>query len=77
MKVGKIEKKQVALVEAWNKEHPIGTKVVVTRSDEICHTKTRSKAQMLGSSGDYPGHTAVIWLEGIAGCYTLERVRLA
>ncbi len=77
MKAGKKEKKQVELVEAWNKEHPIGTKVVVTLSDEIRHTKTRSKAQMLGASGDYPGHTAVIWLEGIAGCYTLERVKPA
>lgn len=39
--------------------------------------KTRSAAYMLGASGDYPGHTAVIMLDGISGCYALDRVREA
>jgi len=56
--------------DAWNDRYPIGTKVIVTKdvSGEV-ETITRSDAQVLS------GHTAVIWLEGITGCYELERVR--
>jgi hypothetical protein len=61
---------QERLVTAWNSKHPVGCKVEVTRDrGETMKTATRSEAQMLG------GHTAVIWLEGIAGCYALERVK--
>ena len=57
-------------VDEWNSEHPIGTSVVVTKDlGEKTNTKTRSDAQYL------PNGTAVIWLEGISGCYLLERVR--
>ena len=78
MKIGEQEKKQVKLVEEWNIMHSVGTDVIVTKDDgtEI-KTKTRSAAYMLGASGDYPGHTAVIQLEGISGCYALDRVREA
>jgi hypothetical protein len=38
-------------------------------SGEIRETRTRSEAQVLG------GHSAVVWLEGISGCYLLDRVR--
>ena len=59
------------LVAEWQ-DVPIGTEVVVTKDlGEQRRTKTRSAPQLLG------GHTAVIWLEGISGCYDLERVRLA
>ena len=46
-------------------------------SGEIRATTTRSNAQMLGAepSRGCPGHTAVIFLEGITGCYNLSRVR--
>lgn len=75
MKAGKTEQKQVELVNAWNKEHQPGIDVIVTLDDEKqWATKTRSDAQMLGVSRDYPGHTAVIWLEGMSGCYRLDRV---
>lgn len=61
---------QERLVAAWNETHPVGCKVEVTRDrGETQQTTTRSEAQMLG------GHTAVIWLDGIAGCYALERVK--
>ena len=66
------------LVNQWNALYPIGTAVTVELdSGEIRSTTTRSNAQMLGaepSRGD-PGHTAVIFLEGITGCYNLSRVR--
>jgi hypothetical protein len=49
---------------------PAGTDVVVRKDNgEELRTKTRSSAQMLG------GHTPVIWVEGITGCYALDRVR--
>lgn len=76
MKVGKNEKEQVKRVKAWNKEHQIGIDVIVTLDDKSEKpTKTISEAYMLGKCGDYPGHTAVIRILGISGCYRLDRVR--
>lgn len=78
MKAGKAEKKQLDLVNAWNKDHKPGIDVIVRMDDESdVRTKTRSEAYMLGASGNYPGHTAVIMLEGIIGCYSIDRVRPA
>jgi hypothetical protein len=64
-------KEQRGLVEAW-KDIPEGTRVVVRLdSGKEYLTKIKAAALMLGN------HTAVIWLEGISGCYSLERVRKA
>jgi hypothetical protein len=61
---------QHTMVVAWNKAHPVGCEVEVTRDlGETVRTRTRSAAQMLG------GHTAVVWLDGFCGCYALERVK--
>ncbi len=58
-----------ALVAAWS-DVPVGTEVDVTMDDgSVRRTKTRSVAQMLNN------HSAVVWLEGISGCYSLSRVR--
>jgi hypothetical protein len=55
--------------DKWNERHPVGQAVTVRRDGgDITTTKTRSEAQMLS------GHSAVIWLEGISGCYLLSRV---
>lgn len=57
------------IVEEWNKNHKIGIDVEVMKDDgSTILTKTRSVAWFLG------GHTPVILLEGISGCYALERV---
>lgn len=57
------------ICDRWNTRHPIGTPVVVKRDGgQTISTRTRSAAQVLG------GHTAVIWVEGISGCYALDRV---
>jgi hypothetical protein len=57
------------IVDAWNEHHPIGVDVIVTKDDgEEIQTKTRSSAWLIGS-------IPVIQIEGIAGCYALERVR--
>ena len=57
------------IVDAWNVDNPVGTSVIVTRDDqEEIQTKTRSSAWLIGS-------IPVIQIEGIAGCYALDRVR--
>ena len=61
---------QQKLVDRWNSRYPVGVEVRVTKDlGEVVETKTRSEASMLG------GHSAVIWLEGISGCYLLSRVK--
>lgn len=58
--------------DEWNSMHKVGTAVLLTldNGDEKL-TKTRSEAWVLS------GHTAVIQVDGVAGCYALERVRRA
>lgn len=61
-----------SMVKAWNGAHEPGIDVIVTDDfGEDCFTKTRSYAELLG------GHTPVVWLVGIRGCYDLTRVRVA
>lgn len=61
--------KEQAKVDSWNAKHPPGTPVIVHKDfGDVVETITRSVAEVLG------GHTAVIWLEGISGCYDLDRV---
>lgn len=56
-------------VDVWNKCNPIGTPVKVRKDNgETVATVTRSRAEVLS------GHSAVIWLDGISGCYALDRV---
>lgn len=56
------------MVENWNMRHPPGTPVKVRRDDgTMFETSTRSKAEMLG------GHTPVVWLESVIGCFALDR----
>ena len=59
-----------AQCDAFNAANPVGTRVMLQRdlAPLPIKTKTRSVAQVLS------GHTSVIWLEGVAGCYALDRV---
>ena len=56
--------------DRFNKAHQVGTAVTVQLDfvDEPFATVTRSPAEVLS------GHSAVIWLENVRGCYLLERV---
>lgn len=59
---------QRQLVSTWQ-DKPIGTAVTVRKDNgELFDTVTRSVPWMLGE------HTAVIMVEGISGCYSLERI---
>jgi hypothetical protein len=58
-----------AQCDAFNRIYPPGHKVKVRLdSGEIRETKTTARAEVL------QGHSAVIWLEGVRGCYLLDRV---
>jgi hypothetical protein len=58
-----------AICNAWNLQNPPGTVVRLIRdSGEVMMTRTRSKAEVLS------GHSAVVWLEGVVGCYHLTHV---
>lgn len=55
--------------DKFNASNPIGTRVTVhLDSGEVRETFTRSEAEILS------GHSAVIWLDGVRGCYLLDRV---
>jgi len=55
--------------DAFNKNHPIGSPVTVVKDfGEQVETKVKHPAQILS------GHTPVVWLAGISGCYLLDRV---
>jgi len=56
-------------VDKWNERYPVGQAVTVRLDNgKAIPTKTTSPAELLS------GHSAVIWLEGISGCYLLSRV---
>ena len=56
-------------VEFWNQTFAVGQEVEVALDNgSVKLTHTTSKAELLG------GHSAVIWLHGVAGCYSLYRV---
>lgn len=58
-----------AACDKFNAAHQVGAAVSVKLDGgEVRETVTNSEAQVMG------GHTAVIWLDGIRGCYDLDRV---
>lgn len=64
------KKTEESKVDEWNKKYAVGIEVDVTKdSGEVIRTTTNSYATLLS------GHTAVIWLVGIRGCYLLDRVK--
>jgi hypothetical protein len=67
--MGRQSKAAQELCDRWNKLHPEGSAVTVTKDDgSKLETTTRSEAWVLG------GHTAVIMVVGISGGYSLTRV---
>lgn len=62
-----------AQVDSWNTAYPIGTTVAYSEiigEPVTLTTKTRSEAQVLS------GHSAVVWLEGKAGCVCIEHCKV-
>lgn len=57
------------MVEEWNKNHAVGTEVILTNDfDEEIETVTRSEAWIVCGS-------AVVMVKGISGGYCLDRIR--
>lgn len=64
------KKTEESKVDEWNKKYVVGIEVNVTKDNgEVIRTKTNSYATLLS------GHTAVIWLVDLRGCYLLDRVK--
>ena len=58
-----------AACDKFNAANQVGAAVtVLLDGGEVRETITTSEAQVLS------GHSAVIWLKGISGCYLLDRV---
>ncbi|MGX9698156.1 hypothetical protein ACWYXK_14310 [Janthinobacterium lividum] len=58
-----------ATCDKFNAAHQVGAAVSVKLDGgEVRETVTASEAQVMG------GHTAVICLDGVSGCYDLDRV---
>lgn len=56
-------------VDAWNASNQVGTPIRYKNDiGKILESKTASVAWVLG------GHSAVIMLEGVSGCYDFERI---
>lgn len=58
--------------EAFNRFVKVGDPVWMIRDD-----KTRTKTTVRAPAEVLSGHTAVVWLEGVSGCYALDRVTQA
>lgn len=64
------EQELQAECDRFNESYPVGTEVLLKKDfvDEPVRTRTWSEASVLS------GHSAVVWLEGVSGCYLLDRV---
>lgn len=59
-------------VDEFNRENPVGTPVIVRRDDGMrVLTTVRDAAVVL------PSGAPVVWLKGVSGCHSLDRVRPA
>jgi hypothetical protein len=56
--------------DVFNEKHPVGSPVTVIKDlGEKVETTVKHPAEILS------GHTAVVWLNDISGCYLLDRVQ--
>lgn len=69
--MGKAEKKAQAMKDcaAWNRAHPIGTKVTVTDRNTTFISRTTSAATSFGFN------TAMVWVEGHGESFALSKVK--
>jgi hypothetical protein len=71
---GGMKRPNIAKLQAecdrFNSVNAVGApvRVMLDGAKEPMETRTRSKAEVLS------GHSAVVWLEGVRGCYLLDRV---
>jgi hypothetical protein len=55
--------------DVFNEKHPVGSPVTLIK--DLCE---RFVIQIRAPASILSGHTPVVWVEGITGCYLLDRV---
>lgn len=74
-RAGRTLARETALVEDFNRRHPVGTKVrfwkFLKKGTPSGEGPTLTEARLLG------GHTAVVWIEGEPSCVALSHVEAA
>jgi len=58
------------VVDKFNAEYPVGTKVILRKDSGEVDTEVRAPAEVL------EGHSAVGWFVGVSGCYSIEDNRV-
>ena len=64
-------KKLQQIVDAFNRDYPVGTDVMLRKDSGFVLTVVEAPAEILG------GHSAVGWFRGVRGCYSIERDRVS
>jgi len=65
-------KKLQAICDEFNRQFPVGTRVILRKDSGEVETTVRAAAYLLS------GHSPVAWFTGVSGAYSIEnnRVRL-
>lgn len=58
------------IVDRFNAEFPVGSKVLLRKDSGEVETEVRAPAEVFG------GHSAVGWFVGVSGCYSIEDGRV-
>lgn len=58
------------IVDAFNAEFPVGTKLMLRKDSVEVETEVKAPAEVL------QGHSAVGWFVGVSGCYSIEDDRV-
>ena len=64
-------KKLQQIVDAFNRDYPVGTDVMLRKDSGFVLTVVEAPAVILG------GHSAVGWFRGVRGCYSIEHDRVS
>ncbi len=58
------------IVNRFNENYPVGSKVVLRKDTAVIETEVRAPAEILS------GHSAVAWFKGVSGAYSIEDDRV-
>jgi hypothetical protein len=66
-----MNKRLQKIVDHFNEQFPVGTRVLLRKDTERIETTVRAAATVLG------GHSAVAWFVGVSGAYSIEDGRVS
>ncbi|WP_437224955.1 hypothetical protein SH661x_001929 [Planctomicrobium sp. SH661] len=58
------------IVDRFNRDYPVGTKLQLRKDTGWIETTVRDPAEVMS------GHSAVAWFEGVSGAYSIEDDRI-